>query len=116
MPIRFRDPAIKKTGIRSEKANPADYTGLSGALSFKRNKFAVNKKIAPHLKQVDIKQPGFRNASVPIRGLHSKAPQRGISLSARAAARGGFGFDKVKRDDMKRDLNYNRNPSINPYH
>ncbi len=32
-----------------------------------------------------------------------------------AAARGGFGFDKLKRDDMKRDLNFNRNPNINPY-
>jgi hypothetical protein len=115
MPIRFRDPAIKKTGIRSEKANSADYTGLSGALSFKRNKFSGNKNISPHLKQLDVRQTGFRQASVPIRGLHSKAPQRGISLSARAAARGGFSFDKVKRDDMKRDLNYNRNPNVNPY-
>lgn len=114
MAIIFREPGIKKTGIRSESNDPADYTGLSGALNFKRNKYST-ENLKPHLTQLGTRQPGFRQASVSVRGLQSKAPQRGISLSARAASRGGFGFDKVKRDDMKRDLNYNRNPSINPY-
>lgn len=114
MPIQFRDPGMKKTGIRSDSNDPANYTGLSGALNFKRNKYST-ENLKPHLRQVGMRQPGFRQASVPMRGLQSKAPQRGISLSARAAARGGFGFDKLKRDDMKRDLSYNRNPNINPY-
>ena len=114
MPIRFTDSGIKQTGLMSESNDPAGYTGLSGALNFKRNKYS-REDLKPHLMQIGMKEPGFRQASVPIRGLQSRAPQKGISLSARAAARGNFSFDKVKRDDMKRNLNYNRNPSINPY-
>lgn len=127
MPIRFRHPGLKKTGVRSESGLASNYTGLSGGLHFKRNKFATNRKIAPHLKAVDSRQPGLRQASVPIRGLHSKEPQTGVrppkSVSARAAARGGFDFKTNKSmfnqhdyDKIgKRTLDFNRNSRINPY-
>lgn len=97
MPIRFRDPAIKNTGIRSLSQD--DTPNLSGGLNFKRNKFGSNKNINPHLRQVGIRDVGFRQASVPIRGLRSRSDQSSLkipkSVSARSAAKGDFSFKNM---------------------
>ena len=111
MAVQYRSSGLKNTGLKS--------TGLSGGLHYRRDKFATNTPVQPHLRKPSLKKPGLRQASVPVRGLQSVqnehreivtpfnySVQSPRSISARAQGRANFSMNR---------LNVNRDPRINPY-
>ena len=89
----IRRGGLKSTGLQQ--------TGLSVRIN--QDNPDIQRMLSPGIKRLGARQPGLRQAVVPMQGIQPRAAR---SVSARAAARGNFSYNSTFA---------NRNPQINPY-
>jgi len=89
----IRSGGLKGTGLQQ--------TGLSVRIN--QDNPDIQRMLSPGIKRLGSRQPGLRQAVLPMTGIQPRAAK---SVSARAAARGNFSYTSTFA---------NRNPQLNPY-